>query len=61
MMQTSVPETGRRFGVTGPVVLITMGALFLAVNFGLVDDLGKLWPVALIAGGVALLFDRLRK
>lgn len=58
-MRTTAPGT-KRIGLTGPVVLITLGLLFLAVNFNFVEDIARLWPVALIAGGVALMFDRFR-
>lgn len=50
----------KRIGLTGPVVLITLGLLFLASNFNLADDLARLWPVAMIAAGAAMLIDRIR-
>lgn len=41
-------------------MLMVLGLAFLAANLGLVDDIGRLWPAAVIALGVALLIDRLR-
>ena len=38
--------------------MIGAGAIFLAHNFGFEFDIGRWWPVLLIALGLALLLDR---
>jgi hypothetical protein len=45
----------------GPLVLIFAGVVFLLDNLGLlpIEELGRYWPVLLIAVGVGLLFQRL--
>jgi hypothetical protein len=45
----------------GPLVLIFAGVVFLLDNLGLLplEELGRYWPLLLIAAGVALLFQRL--
>ena len=48
-----------RRGMTGPIIMIGIGALFLARNFGLGFDIGRWWPVLLIVVGGGLLIDRL--
>jgi hypothetical protein len=60
-MQTSAQVTKRRIGLTGPVVLILLGGAFLASNFDLIDNIARLWPLALIGVGVAQLIDRMRR
>lgn len=46
-----------------PLILITLGTLFLLSNFGLLPPLGPLfarwWPLILIAVGASLLLRRL--
>ena len=51
---------GRR--MAGPLVLITIGAIFLVDNLNLVWwwRMGNLWPLILIAVGVGILMGRLR-
>jgi cell wall-active antibiotic response 4TMS protein YvqF len=61
-MQTSQTNHRRRpwsRGATGPIIMIGIGALFLAHNFGLGFDIGRWWPVVLILVGGGLLMDRL--
>ncbi len=53
------PECGcsccRRSGLTGPVMMVTIGTLFLIANYTRFD-FGDLWPVILIVmGGLMLL------
>jgi Domain of unknown function (DUF5668) len=47
---------------TGPVILIGLGVLFLLANFGVLQRawFGKVWPLALIALGVWILYGRFR-
>lgn len=52
----------KRRSLTGPLVLIAIGAIFQADRLRLFDwRFNKLWPVILIAIGVAMLTDRLRR
>lgn len=46
-------------GLVGPVVLITLGVLFLADHFGWGLSFGKLWPVLLIVIGIVKLVEAL--
>lgn len=40
----------------GGIILLSLGSYFLARNFGLIDfGLHQLWPIAVIAAGVAML------
>lgn len=52
-------KSGSRIGA---IVLIVLGCIFLASNFGLVPRIGPLmaqwWPAILVAVGVALLLRR---
>jgi hypothetical protein len=46
----------KRSGLTGPVMMVTVGALFLIDNYSDRVDFGDLWPVILIVmGGLMLL------
>lgn len=49
--------------VTGAVILIVLGVLFLLSNFGMLPRLGPLfaqwWPVILIIAGASMLLRRL--
>lgn len=44
-------------GMMGPVVLITLGVLFLVGKFGWGYGFGQLWPVLLIVIGVVKLLE----
>ncbi|MFQ5816685.1 MAG: LiaI-LiaF-like domain-containing protein [Terriglobia bacterium] len=44
-------------GLMGPVVLITIGALFLIGEFVRGLDFGELWPVLLIVIGIMKLLE----
>jgi hypothetical protein len=44
--------------LVGPLMMILVGVLFLIKQFVPELDFGKLWPLLLIAGGVAALFGR---
>lgn len=50
-------EAKQRGNLIGGLVLITLGAIFLADQFIPRLDFGDLWPVILIVIGVALLFN----
>lgn len=45
------------------VVLIIIGTLFLLDSLGVIDGVGfrELWPVILIAIGVVIVYDRIRR
>lgn len=45
---------------TGGIVLILIGLVFLATNFGLLDwgQLWKFWPLILVAAGLSMLWPR---
>jgi hypothetical protein len=47
----------------GAIVLIVLGLLFLLANFGLLQKewLAKAWPIGLIALGIWILMDRMRR
>ncbi|MBL7138010.1 MAG: PspC domain-containing protein [Bacteroidales bacterium] len=50
-------EARQKGNLIGGLVLITLGAIFLADQFIPRLDFGDLWPVILIVIGVALLFN----
>ena len=54
-------ERGRQRGVIFGAVLVAVGGLFLAHNFGLFDwfDFGRFWPVVLILLGLLLIVRRI--
>ena len=53
---------GRTRSLTGPMVLIAIGALFQADRLRLFDwRFSQMWPVILIVIGVALLAERMRR
>ena len=58
---TSAPASATNGGWIVGAALIAMGALFLLRNFVPWFSFGALWPLLLIALGVALLFGRLRR
>lgn len=45
------------------IILIIIGAIFLLDSLGVIDDVsfGELWPILLIALGVMIVYDRLRR
>ncbi|HUJ40415.1 MAG TPA: DUF5668 domain-containing protein [Candidatus Acidoferrales bacterium] len=47
----------RRGGLVGPMVLITIGALFMADRWWPGMSFGRLWPVILIVIGVVRLLE----
>jgi hypothetical protein len=57
----------RSFTIGGAValgiILIIIGAIFLLDSLGVIDDVsfGELWPILLIALGVMIVYDRLRR
>lgn len=48
----------RRGGVLGGVILILVGLIFLANQFIPGIDIGRLWPLILIAIGIGIIFRR---
>jgi hypothetical protein len=48
-------------GITGPLMIIAVGTIFLVGQFLPEFDFGKMWPVLLIVAGVAGLFHRTRR
>jgi hypothetical protein len=59
-LSTEVGEPGKPVGA---IVLIVLGVLFLLANFGLLQRewFAKGWPIALIAIGIVMLTNRMRK
>jgi len=53
-------QTRHQGGLMGPVVLITIGALFLVGKLGLGYGFNQLWPVLLIVIGLVKLFEFMR-
>jgi len=53
-------QQSRHGGLMGPVVLITIGALFLVGKLGLGYSFNQLWPVLLIVIGLVKLFEFMR-
>jgi len=53
----STQESKQKGNLIGGLVLITLGAIFLADQFIPRLDFGDLWPIILIVIGVALLFN----
>jgi hypothetical protein len=59
---TFTHRTGRGLwgrGATAPLILIGIGAFFLARNFGFAIDIGRWWPLILVVAGLGLLLDRM--
>lgn len=52
------PQSNEERGLVAPIMMIAIGSILLVSRF--VPDFGfdKLWPLLLIAGGVAALFGR---
>jgi hypothetical protein len=55
-------KNGRRRNYFGPIILITIGLIFLGYNLGLIPgeiwDMWRLWPILLIIGGLNDLIRR---
>jgi phage shock protein C len=51
----------RRGGLTGGIILIVIGAIFLASQFVPGLDIGKLWPLILVAIGVSMILKSGRR
>ena len=49
-----------RFGLTGPIILMALGVIFLIGQFVPDWGVGKTWPVLLIVIGLAKLIDSAR-
>ena len=50
-------QRGRRLGLTGPVLLIALGIMFLVGQFYPEWGVGKTWPVILIVIGIVRLIE----
>jgi LiaI-LiaF-like transmembrane region len=57
MGYTQTPPTTRRVSLMGPVVLITLGLMFLLAQFMPGWGIGRTWPALLIVIGVIKLLD----
>ncbi|MDO8915769.1 MAG: PspC domain-containing protein [Coriobacteriia bacterium] len=55
------PSAPRRGGLTGGIILIAIGAIFLASQFVPGLDIGKLWPLILVAIGVSMILKSGRR
>ena len=64
-MQEEVPKQRRprreHGKVTGGLILIALGVVFLLQNFLPAFDFGKLWPVILLAVGIGMLWEAFRR
>ena len=63
IQQSTSPARERHRSIVGPVILIGLGALFLAQNTGLVSgttwlNIWRFWPVLLILAGVEMVLGR---
>jgi hypothetical protein len=54
------PPRHHRGSLTGPVLLITLGTIFLMNQFVPGWDIGKTWPILLVVIGVVKLLDTTR-
>ena len=57
MSTTPTPQTPHRASLTGPVILITLGVMFLLAQFVPTWGIHKTWPAFLIVIGVLKLLD----
>lgn len=57
MSYSPTPPTPHRASLTGPVILITVGLMFLLAQFVPGWGIGKTWPALLIVIGVLKLLD----
>jgi len=51
-------QIGQDRSLAGPLMMILVGVIFLVNQFVPEWGFGKLWPLLLIAGGVAALYGR---
>lgn len=56
-MANQISTTRFRRGLTGPVILISLGSLFLLDQFAPGWSFGKTWPLLLIIWGVLKLIE----
>lgn len=54
---TPTPPSHHRVSLMGPVILITVGAMFLLARFLPEWSFGKTWPALLIVIGIIKLLD----
>ncbi len=54
---TPSPPSSQRGGLTGPVILITLGVMFLVEEFVPHWAFNRTWPVLLVVIGVLKLID----
>ncbi|PKM92235.1 MAG: hypothetical protein CVU81_01545 [Euryarchaeota archaeon HGW-Euryarchaeota-1] len=47
--------------VMGGIILITIGTIFMLSEFGMIENVGRLWPLILIVIGLGLLFKHFVK
>lgn len=55
--QTPREHRRERYSLTGPIILVTLGVMFLAGQFIPGWGISKTWPVLLIVIGVAKLLE----
>lgn len=60
MSSPPFPPSTHRASLTGPVVLITVGVMFLLDEFVASWSIGKTWPALLVVIGVLKLLDSAR-
>ncbi len=57
---TAPPTAPREEGITGPLVLITLGVLLLGTQLGWAYSFWDLWPVLLIVIGIGKMISAIR-
>ncbi len=51
-------QSGSPRNNTGALILVGLGVIFLLANFGILNGIGQLWPLVLVAIGVWLLMGK---
>ena len=54
---TTYKRRAHRHGLTGPILLIALGSMFLVGQFVPAWGVGKTWPILLIVIGLAKLLE----
>lgn len=54
-MSHQTSHNDRSGTITGALILIGLGTLFLLINAGVLPDWGEIWPAILIVIGLAML------
>ena len=54
-------HAGYRNSIIGGVVLVVLGIIFLVQNYLHIDILDKFWPLILVAVGIVVIYNSLRR